>query len=100
MDLRKLLAVAIQRLESLATDLLKYDNLLRLGVVIHDGRLDDGSFHIRSSDGHGARLVEEEHLVELDRLTVASRETVHKDVHSSFNLELLACNVYDCVHYQ
>ena len=47
---------------------------------------------------HGAGLVDEEHLVELDRLTVVSRETVHKDVHSSFNLKLLACNVNDCVH--
>ena len=29
-----------------------------------------------------------------------SRKAVHKDVHSSFYLELLACNVNDCVHYQ
>ena len=92
-DLGELLAVAVQRLESLTTDLLENKHFLRLGVVIDDGSLDDRAFHIRSSDLDGAGLVDEEHLVELDRLTVVSREAVEN--HHCLLIEIMTIMVVE-----
>ncbi len=97
-DLGKLLAMAVQLLESFTTDFLENKYFLCLGLVIEDGSLDNSTLNVRSTDLDCTLILNEEHLVEFYFSTLASLESVDKDFHSSFNFKLLACNVYDCVH--
>ncbi len=99
MDLGELLAVAIERLESLATDFLEHEHLLGLGIIVYDGGGNLGALHIRSTDLYLALVVYEEHFVELYGFSVLGLEAVHEDIHASFYFKLLTCNVYDCVHF-
>ena len=90
--------MAVELLESFATDFLEYQYFLCLGIIIEHGSLDYCAFYVRGSDLHFALIVEEKHLVELDRLIVLGRKTVDENLCTSLYLELLACNVNDCVH--
>jgi len=98
LDLGELLAVAIELLESFATDLLENKHLLSLDIVVKNGCLYNGSLDVRCSYGYRSFLVEKKHLVKLYGLVLLLREAVYEDLLSCLNLELLACNVYDCVH--
>ena len=90
--------MAVELLESFATDFLEYQYFLCLGIIIEHGSLNHCAFYVRGSDLHFALIVEEKHLVELDRLIVIGRKTVDENLCTSLYLELLACNVNDCVH--
>ena len=90
--------MAIERLETLATDFLENKHFLGFGVVVQDGGLYHSTLYIGSTYFHGTLIVQEEHLVELYGFSVFGLEAVHEDVHASFYLKLLACNVYDSVH--
>lgn len=90
--------MAVELLEALATDLLEYKNLVSLCVVIEDGGLDHCTLYIRSSDLHIAFTCDEKHLLELHISIFGVGKPRHKDLISSLHFELLACNVYDCVH--
>jgi hypothetical protein len=99
LDLGEFLTVAIALLETLATDLLEYKHLVSAALVVEHGSPDHGAVNIRSTDLHGRIICgDEEDLVKLHGITLGSREAVDKDFVASFHLELLACNVYDCVH--
>ena len=54
--------------------------------------------YIGSTDLDTRVTRDEEDLVELNISTIRSREAVDEDFIASLYLELLACNVYDCVH--
>ena len=90
--------MAVELLESFATDFLEYQYFLCLGIIIEHGSLDYCAFYVRGSDLHFALIVEEKHLFELDRLIVLGRKTVDENLCASLYFELLACNVNDCVH--
>ena len=90
--------MAIEFLETLATDFLEYKHLVTFNQLIEDGGFDDSAFNIGRADLYGTLVVNEEDLVELDSGILGSTEALHEDLFSSFNLELLACNFYDCVH--
>lgn len=90
--------MTVELLEALAADLLEYKNLVSLCVVIENGGLDHCALYIRSSDLHVTLSGDKKNLLELHISTFGISEPLHKDFVSSFNLELLACNVYDCVH--
>ena len=62
--------MAVELLESFATDLLEYQYFLCLGVIIEHGSLHYCALYVRGSDLHLTLIVEEKYLVELDRLIV------------------------------
>ena len=82
----------------LATFLLEDKDFLSLGRIVEDCSLDYGTFHIRCSDLDISVIVDEKHFVKLYRSAFFCRETVDENLFASLNLELLACNFYDCVH--
>ena len=90
--------MSVEFLETLAADLLKDNHLVCPAFIIEYGSLDYCAFYVRGSDLHFALIVEEKHLVELDRLIVLGRKTVDENLCASLYFELLACNVNDCVH--
>ena len=90
--------MTVTLLVTLATFLLEYKNLLALASVVKYGCCNLGTLYVWCTDLYCAVCVDKEHLVELDCSTLLSRKAVYEDFHTSFYLELLACNVYDCVH--
>ena len=90
--------MAIELLEALATDLLEDEHLVSLRLVIEDRGLHDSTLHIRITELDLPFGVNEQHLVEFYRRILRSRKTVDEDFIACFNLELLACNVNNCVH--
>ena len=98
LDLGKQLTMTVALLETLATDLLEYEHLVCSCGIIENGSLYNGTFYIGSSDLDCSLILNEEDLVELNISTFGLRKSLDKDFISSFNFELLACNVYDCVH--
>ena len=97
-DLGELLTVTVQSLESFTADFLKHEHFLCLGVVVDDGGLYNCSFYGGSANLNCTFIVNEKDFGELHGFSVLCLEAVYEDVLSSFNLELLACNVNDCVH--
>ena len=90
--------MAIELLESLATDFLEYEHLVTFHHFLEDSGFDDGAVNVRRADLHGALVVNEEYLVELYGSILGSTEALHEDFLSSFYFKLLACNFNDCVH--
>jgi len=90
--------MSVALLEALAADLLEYEDLVSLCIVINNCSLGHSTINIRSTDLDTCLRINEEYLVELYSSTILSREAVDEDFIASFNLELLACNFYDCVH--
>ena len=86
-------------LETLATDLLEHENLVGASLVIHHCSLYHCTFHIGGAHLYLTLIVEEENLVELNVGAFALCESLDEDFVASFNFELLACNFYDCEHY-
>ena len=98
LNLSKELAVSVALLESLVCNLLENKNLVSPASVIKYRRLNDCTLDVRSSDLHLALVVNEKHLVELNSSTFGLRKSLDKDLGASLYFELLACDVYDCVH--
>ena len=98
LNLGQLLAMSVALLEALAADLLEDEDLVSFSIVIEDGGLDHCAIYIGSTDLDTRVTRDEEDLVELNISTIRGREAVHEDFIASLYLELLACNVYDCVH--
>ena len=90
--------MSVALLEALAADLLEYKHFVCPCSVIENGCLNNGTLYIRSPDLHGSLVLNEKDLVELNISTFGLRKSLDKDFISSFNFELLACNIYDCVH--
>ena len=90
--------MSVALLEALAADLLEDKHLVCPCSIIEDGCLYNGTLYIGSSDLYGSLVLNEKDLVELNISTFGLRESLDKDFISSFYFELLACNVYDCVH--
>ena len=90
--------MTVELLEALAADLLEDQHLVGLGVILEDGGLDHGALHVRSTHLDLRAVSDEKDLGELHISTFGIGEPLHKDLVASFNLKLLACNVYDCVH--
>ena len=90
--------MSVALLEALAADLLEDEDFVSLGIVIQNSGLDHRTIYVRSSNLDAGVGRDEQHLVELYSSTIRSREAVDEDFIASFNFELLACNVYDCVH--
>ena len=97
-DLGKLLAMAIAFLETLAADFLEYEYLVGLGLIVEDGGFDDSTLHIRITELDLPFGVNQQDLVELYRGILGSRQAVDKNLFPGLDLELLACNVNNCVH--
>ena len=98
LDLGELLAMTIELLEALATDLLEDNHLVCPCGVVQDGGLHHCTLDVGSADLDGLSVSDEKHLAELDGVAVVLGKTVDENFISSLNFELLACNVYDCVH--
>ena len=90
--------MAIAFLETLAADSLEYEYLVSLGLIVEDGGFDDGTLHIRITELDLPFGVNEQDLVELNGRILRRRKTVDEDLVACFDLELLACNIYNCVH--
>ena len=97
-DLGKLLAMAIAFLETLAADFLEYEYLVGLGLIVEDGGFDDSTLHIRITELDLPFGVNEQDLVEFDGRILRRRKTVDEDLIACFDLELLTCNINNCVH--
>ena len=90
--------MTVQRLEALATDLLENENLVCLYIVCDHGCLDNCAFNVGSTDFDLALSVYEEHFVKLYFSLLGLRKAGYENLVSGLNLELAACNVYNCVH--
>ena len=91
--------MSVEFLETLAANLLEYDDLVGLCVIIKYGSLYEGALDVRSSNLNLSLFVDEENFVKLHSFTFGLRKSLHKDFVASLNFKLLACNVYDCVHF-
>lgn len=90
--------MTVEFLEALATDLLENDNLVCLYIISEDGSLYYCTLYIGSTYLYCCIICNKEDLGELHISTLGVGKPLHKDFISSFYFELLACNVYDCVH--
>ena len=90
--------MTVQFLITLTTFLLEYKNLLALASVVEYSCCNLCALYVRCANLYCSVLIDKEYLVELDSSTLLSRKAVYEDLHTSLYLELLACNVYDCVH--
>ena len=90
--------MSVTLLVTLATLLLENKNFLAFASVIKYSCCNLSTINVRCTDLNCSVLVDKEYLVELDSSTLLSREAVDEDFHTSLYFELLACNVYDCVH--
>ena len=99
LDLCELLTVTVALLEALAADLLEYEDLVSPYIISEYGSLYASALNIRSTYLDLTCVFYEEDLGELHCSTFCIRKTVAEDFVASFNLELLAGNFYDCVHY-
>ena len=90
--------MSVAFVEAFATDFLEYQNFVSSDIICENSSLYDCALYIRSSDLHVTLAGDKKNLLELHISTFGISEPLHKDFVSSFNLELLACNVYDCVH--
>lgn len=90
--------MSVAFLETLATDLLEYEDLISPCIVCENGCLDGNALHIGSADLHLTLVVEKKDFVELHISTFCFREAVAEDFIASFYFKLLTCNIYDCVH--
>ncbi len=78
--------------------LLLEDDYLVVLQVFENGCADCGPFHYRCADLDLTVVVREQDFVEAQRGTFIPRETVNLELPTLFNLELLTCDFYDCVH--
>ena len=90
--------MTVELLIALTTDLLEHEDFVSLDFVIENGGLHDSTINIGSSNLDSLIISDEKDLGELDISTFGFRESLNKDFVASLNFELLACNVYDCVH--
>ena len=94
----KILTMSVQFLVSFTTFLLENQNFLSSASVIKDSSLHNSTLYIRGSDFDCPVSIYKKHFVKLDSSTFLSRKTVDKDLHSSLNFKLMACNIHNCVH--
>ena len=92
--------MAIELLEAFTADFLEHQNLVCLYIVIEDCGLYHCSVDVGSTDFDSSVVLDEKHLVKFYISIFGLRKALDKDFVSSFDLELLACNVYNCVHKQ
>ena len=92
--------MTVALLEALAADLLEYEDLVSPYIISEYGSLNASALNIRSTYLNITLILYEEDLGELHCSTFCIRKTVAEDFVASFNLELLAGNFYDCVHYK
>lgn len=90
--------MSVELLEALATDFLEYKNLVSFHIILEYRSFHYCTIYIRSTNLYICVISDEKYFLELHISTFGISEPLHKDFVSSFNLELLACNVYDCVH--
>lgn len=90
--------MAIALLESLTTDFLENQYFLCLYVIGKNSSLHYYTINIWSTYLNGAAILNEQYFVKLNTLVILGSETVYKDFRASLNLELLTCNIYNCVH--
>ena len=90
--------MTVTLLVTLTTLLLENKNLLALASVVENSCCNLSTVHIWCTNLDSLTLCYEEYLVELYCCTLLSREAVDEDFHASLYFELLACNVYNCVH--
>lgn len=98
-NLGELLAVAIALLEALTADLFEYKDFVSPYVIGNNDSLHRCAFHIGRTYLDTCLVLNEKHFVEGDLCVFCRRKTVAEELAASLNFELLACNVYDCVHY-
>ena len=91
--------MSVAFLESLVGNLLEHKNLVCTRFIIDDGSLDDGAFHVRGTNLYLSLVFEEENLVELHVGAFGLGESLNEDFVASLYFELLACNFYDCEHF-
>ena len=84
---------------SFTTDLLENDNLLCFGIVLENCSLHYCALYVRNTDFHITLVVDEEYLIEFYGLVFLRCKAIDENLCTSLYLELLACNVYDCVQY-
>ena len=85
-------------LVAFAAFLLENKNLVSPASVINDRCLYYSAFYIRGTNLDLAIFIDKKHLLEHYLGILGCLEAVHEDFISRFYLELLACNIYNCVH--
>ena len=95
-----MLTVTCQFLIAFAAFLLENEHLLSFTAVIEDSSLHNCSFDIRRTDFYISVGIDKEHFAELYCRAFFSGKAIHKNFHASLYLKLLACNVYNCVHFE
>ena len=90
--------MAVEGLETFAANLLENKNLVSLHIICENGCLHNCSLHIRATDFDLALIVNEEHLVKLYFSVFGLGKPLNENLVASLYLELLACNINNCVH--
>jgi len=90
--------VTVQFLITFTTSFLEDKNLVCLTSVVKYSCLYNSTLYIRSTYLNSALSLYEENLVKNNSSTFFSREAVYEDFIASLYLELLACDVHNCVH--
>lgn len=90
--------MTVEFLETLTTDLFEYKHLVSLCLVIENSCLDYSALHIGSTHLESALVLDQQHFAELHGLTFGLRKSLNENLVASLNFELLACNIYNCVH--
>lgn len=90
--------MSVEFLETLTADLLEYKHLVGLDIILEHSSLYNCTINIGSSNLDVGIICHEKDFGELHISTFGIGKPMHKDLISSFYLELLACNFNYCVH--
>ena len=97
MKFSQILTVAVFLSHAFAADLVENDNLVSL-AMLHNGSLDRCAIDVRSANLDGTLVVDQKYFVKIYGSIHLCSEAVYINLASLLDLELLSCNINDCVH--
>ncbi len=87
-----------QFLVSFTTFFLENQNFLTSAGIVENGSLHYCTLYVWSAYLDSPVCIYQKHFVELDCSAFLRCKAVDENFHTSFNLELVSCNIYNCVH--
>ena len=90
--------MTVHLLIAFTTDFLEHQNLIALKVA-EDGSLYISTSNVRFANLNFAIIVFKHHGVKRNFATLVVLQTVDENLLILGDLELLACDFYDCVHF-
>ena len=92
--------MTVQLAVALTTLLVENKNLVALNQGRNYFAYNLSTLYSRSTYGDGTFVVYQQHSLKLNSLTsLGISHVVHEELLTSFGLELLTVNLYDCVHF-